>query len=339
MRRSWYCNAMRAFASVLLFVSLLPAADQQFFELRNLRLDSGQKVASCRLGYRTFGSLNGSRDNAILFPTWFSGQTADLEQFFGSGKLIDTDRFFVIAVDALGNGVSCSPSNAKGAMSRFTIGDMVQTEYRLATERFGLKSVHAVVGISMGGMQAFEWITHYPDFMKKAVPIIGSPRLTAADLLLWQAELSALETAEGCKCDHRKAMPTVQAMHQYALYSPAWWESAKEGADWPALRQRLEQEAASAMDPLDWAAQLRAMMAQDVSLNAGGSMERAEVLVQARILIVVATQDHMVNPAPALAFAKRTKVHVLELTGNCGHMATGCESQKMTAAVRAFLVQ
>ena len=128
MRRSWYCNAMRAFASVLFLVSLLPAADQQFFELRNFRLDSGQKVASCRLGYRTFGSLNGSRDNAILFPTWFSGQTADLEQFFGSGKLIDTGRFFVIAVDALGNGVSCSPSSAKGAISRFTIGDMVQAE-------------------------------------------------------------------------------------------------------------------------------------------------------------------------------------------------------------------
>ncbi len=339
MRRSWYCNAMRLPVLLVFLAAVLAGADQQFYELRNFRLDSGQKVASCRLGYRTFGSLNGARDNAILFPTWFSGQSADLEQFFGSGKLIDTDRFFVIAVDALGNGVSCSPSNTKGAMARFTIGDMVQAEHRLATEHLGLKSLRAVVGISMGGMQTFDWITHYPDFMKQAVAIVGSPKLTAADLLLWQAELSAIEAAEECKCDPRKAMLAVQAMHQYALYSPAWWESARQGADWPALRQRLEKEAASAMDPLDWAAQLRAMMAQDVSLNAGGSMQRAEDLVQATILIVVAAQDHMVNPAPALEFAARAHAQVLQLTGNCGHMATGCESQKMTAAVRAFLAQ
>jgi homoserine O-acetyltransferase len=330
---------MRLSAFVLLFVSLLSAADQQFFELKDVRLGSGAKLASCRIGYRTFGLLNGAKDNAVVFPTWFSGKSADLESFFGPGKLIDTGRFFVIAVDALGNGVSCSPSNTQRAMPRFTVGDMVQAEYRLVTEHFGLKGAYAVVGISMGGMQTFEWITRFPAFMKKAVPIIGSPKLTAADMLLWQAELSAIEAAEECKCDLRKAMLAVQAMHQYALYSPGWWVSAKDGADWPGLQRRLESEVASAMDPRDWAAQLRAMMAQDVSLNAGGSMERAEDLVQARILIVVATQDHMVNPSPALSFAKQVKAQVLQLAGNCGHMATGCESQKMTAAVRAFLTQ
>ena len=339
MRHSWYCNAMRASAFVLFFVSLLPAADQQFFELRDVRLGSGAKLAACRIGYRTFGSLNAARDNAIIFPTWFSGHTADLENFFGPDKLIDTGTFFVIAVDALGNGVSCSPSNTPGAMPRFTIGDMVRTQYRLATERFGLKTARAVVGISMGGMQTFEWMARYPGFMKKAVPIIGSPKLTAADMLLWQAELSAIEAAEECKCDPRKAMLAVQAMHQYALYSPGWWASAKEGADWPGLQRKLAAEAASAMDTRDWAAQLRAMMAQDVAANAGGSIERAAKSVRAKVLVVVSAQDHMVNPGPALDFAKRAQAQVLELTGNCGHMATGCESQKMTAAVRAFLAQ
>ena len=330
---------MRASALLLLCVSLLPAADQQFFELKDLRLGSGAKIATCRIGFRTFGSLHASKDNAILFPTWFSGKTSDLEGFFAPDKLIDTSRFFVIAVDALGNGVTCSPSNLQQAMPRFTIGDMVQAEYRLATEHFGLKGVFGVVGISMGGMQTFEWITRYPGFMKKAVPIIGSPRLTAADLLLWQAELSALETSEACKCDLRKAMLAVQAMHQYALYSPSWWASAKQGADWKALHQRLEGEAAAAMDPRDWEAQLRAMMAQDVSLNAGGSMARAAAQVKAKVLVVVAEQDHMVNPVPALEFAKGAKAQVLQLTGNCGHMATDCEASKMVPAVRAFLAQ
>lgn len=339
MRRSWYCNAMRPSALVLLFASLLPAADQQFFELKNLRLGSGAELASCRIGFRTFGTLNAAQDNAVVFPTWFSGTTADLESFFGPDKLIDTRLFFGIAVDALGNGVSCSPSNTRPPMPQFTVGDMVQAEYRLVTEHFGLKSVHAVVGISMGGMQTFEWITRYPAFMKKAVPIIGSPKLTAADMLLWQAELSAIEAAGRCNCDPRQAMLAVQAMHQYALYSPGWWLAAKEGADWPALKRKLESEAASAMDPRDWAAQLRAMMAQDVSANAGGSMARAAAAVRAKLLVVVAAQDHMVNPAPALAFATSAKAQVLQLTGNCGHMATDCESRTMTAAVRAFLAQ
>jgi homoserine O-acetyltransferase len=68
-------------------------------------------------------------------------------------------------------------------------------------------------------------------------------------------------------------------------------------------------------------------------------MQRAAASVQAKTLVVVATQDHMVNPGPALRFAAWAKADVLKLTGNCGHMATGCESAKLTPAVRAFLAQ
>jgi homoserine O-acetyltransferase len=216
---------------------------------------------------------------------------------------------------------------------------MVQAEYRLLTEGLGLKSVHAVVGISMGGMQTFEWIARYPGFMRKAVPIIGSPKLTTADMLLWQAELSAIEAAEGCHCDRRNAMFAVQAMHRFALRTPEYWATSPDAADWNKVKQDLRMEAAGSMDPLDWAAQLRAMMAQDVAANAGGSMQRAAASVRAKTLVVISVQDHMVNPGPALRFAEGAKASVLKLTGNCGHMATGCESAKMNAAVRAFLAQ
>jgi homoserine O-acetyltransferase len=328
---------MRALAFILFCTSLF-AADQQFVELKNLKLVSGQTVASCRVGYRTFGTLNAAKDNAVAFPTWFSGKSADLEQFFGPDKLVDTSRYFGVAIDALSNGVSCSPSNAPD-LPQVAIADMVHAEYRVLTEGLGLKSVHAVVGISMGGMQTFEWIARYPGFMKKAVPIIGSPKLTTADLLLWQAELSAIEAAETCHCDQRNAMLAVQAMHRFALRTPEYWATSKEDADWNKVKQDLRTEAASGMDPMDWAAQLRAMMAQDVAANAGGSMQRAAASVRARTLIVISTQDHMVNPGPALRFAEGAQATVLKLTGNCGHMATGCESAKMNAAVRTFLAQ
>ena len=75
----------------------------------------------------------------------------------------------------------------------FTIRDMVNSQYRLLTENLGINHIRAVMGISMGGMQTFQWIISYHEFMDRAVSIVGSPRLTAYDLLLWRSELSAIE--------------------------------------------------------------------------------------------------------------------------------------------------
>jgi homoserine O-acetyltransferase len=286
-----------------------------------LKLESGQTVAVCRVGYRTFGTLNADMSNAVLFPTWFSGKSEDLVGFMGAGQLVDTTKYFAVAVDALGNGVSCGAGSG-----RVTIGDMVRSQHRLMTEKFGISQLHAVMGISMGGMQTFEWITAFPGFMKKAVPIIGSPKLTSVDLLLWQAELSAIEAVRAAGGEPRTAMPAVLAMHRFALTTPAEHVEKTAAEEFVSLQARLEQDAKTGMDPLDWAAQLRAMMAQDVARNYGGSMEKAGAAVRAQVLVVVAAQDHMVNPGPALRMAARSGFSVLRLSGNCGHMATSCES-------------
>ncbi len=180
---------MKSWIVVLLAAPALAQPPLQFAELRNLRLASGQTVATCRLGYRTYGSLNASRSNAVLFPTWFTGSSAQLDGLIGPDRLVDPSRFFVISVDAPGNGVSCSPSNSGDALRNLAIADMVEAERRLVAEHLGLKTLHAVVGISMGGMQAFEWITAHPEMVRAAVPIVGSPRLSSSDILLWSAEL------------------------------------------------------------------------------------------------------------------------------------------------------
>ena len=79
------------------------------------------------------------------------------------------------------------------------------------------------------------------------------------------------------------------------------------------------------------------MMSHDVGRTNGGSLDAAAKRVKAKTLVVLARQDHMVNPIPAMRFAERIGARVLELQGNCGHMATSCESAVLLGSVREFL--
>ncbi len=328
---------MRFLLLLLAAAPLLAQPPLQFAELRPFRLANGQEIASCRLAYRTYGALNADRSNAVLFPTWFTGTSAQLDGFIGPDRLVDPARFFVITVDAPGNGVSCSPSNAGAALDRLTIADMVAAQHRLVTEVLGLRRLHAVMGISMGGMQTFEWITAHPEMVRLAIPIIGSPRLSASDILLWSAELTAIETMISAGADPRRIMPAVRMMHEFALTSPEWLHRNRPPQDMPAFLKKLEEEAPKGMDPRDYAAQLRAMISHDVTRRFGGSYEKAGAAVRARVLVVAAAQDHMVNPLPALEMAAVAGFDVLPLKSHCGHLVTRCEDARIAAAVREFL--
>src|SRR5215475_3539976 len=170
---------------------------QQFADLGDLRLRNGGVIRDFRLGYRTFGKLNAEKSNAILWPSWLGGKSQDLVQFIGPTKVVDISRYFVILVDAIGDGVTTSPSNSKSQpllkFPEFTIRDMVESEHRLATDVLRLSHLRAVMGLSMGGMQTFEWAVAYPDFMDLSIPMAGSPQSTSYDKLLWTAEINALE--------------------------------------------------------------------------------------------------------------------------------------------------
>lgn len=319
----------------------------RFADLGDCQLENETIIKNCRVAYRTFGALNDDRSNVVLFPSWFSGTTEDLARFIGPRSMVDSSEHFVIAVGAFGNGVSSSPSNSPtqggGAFPEFTIGDMVTAQHRLLTEVLGIRHVRAVVGISMGGMQAFEWLTSYPRFMDQAVSIVGSPKLGAYDVLLWQAELNAIERALAAYSDARKAraaaMSAVAALHELAIRTPGGFNAANQAEQVEALIAKKSADLILRADPHDWASQLQAMMTHDISHGSGISMERIALPVKGRTLVVVAEQDHMVTPGSALEFAQAAQAETLVVDGDCGHLVFECDDGKVAAKVREFLAQ
>lgn len=345
MRRHglWFVALISFFAVQAAGRAQQPAdGQQQFAELGVCKLINSQEITGCRLGYRTWGKLNAERSNGVLFPTWFSGSTADLAGMAGADKLVDPSKYFMIAVDALGDGVSSSPSNSATQpgplFPAFTTRDMVNAEYRLATETLGLKHLHAVMGVSMGGMQTFEWIVDYPEFMDDAIPIVGSTKLTGYDLLLWRSEEDALRSDPAWHNGHyaqRPPMGAVAALHDMNLTTPAYYARKHPPEKFAADYAGYYTKGILPFDANDWLAQLEAMIHHDVAH--GGSMEEAASRVKAHVLVVVAAQDHMVNPKPAEDFAKAIGAKVFVLDSDCGHISNGCQADKLNPEVRAFL--
>src|SRR5258708_2351915 len=151
---------------------------QQFVSIGDFPLENAEHIVDCKIGYRTYGKLNAMRSNAVIYPT-AGGSTTYMMQLFGAVTEVVTTRFYLILIDALGNGVSSSPSNSisqsKILFPQFSIRDMVNTQYKMLTEKLNIHHLAAIVGGSMGALQALQWAVSYPDFMDKVVAIETTP--------------------------------------------------------------------------------------------------------------------------------------------------------------------
>jgi homoserine O-acetyltransferase len=311
-------------------------------DLGDFRLESGQVINDCRLGYRTFGALNKEQSNAILFPTWFAGTSKDLVDlgFIGPSKLADTSRYFVVAVDALGNGVSSSPSNSKKQPGRtfpeFTVRDMVKAQHQLLTHYLGVNRLHAVVGISMGGMQAFQWTLSYPGFAQKAVSIMGTPRAAPSDLFLFDTGRRAIDTLSAIRDGEALGPEGSAALLALAALTPEFYLKNLSRSD---LTRALDgaQEILRKYSLTDWAWQLKAMTGHDIYRRPVTTEKEAAGAIRTKLLVIVSRNDFLVNPEPSLALAGSLKAETLVLQGDCGHFSVVCEPDKITSATAAFL--
>ena len=337
------CTLLLVFLSLFLPPVSLFSQEQQFASLSDFKLESGEVLRDCRVGYRTLGTLNSGKSNIILVPTWAGGATEQLLGSAGPGKLADTSKYYVILLDALSNGVSSSPSNSVAqAHMRFpkiTLRDMVNTQHDLLVKVLHIQHVKAVMGVSMGGMQTFQWMVAYPDFMDKAVPIVGSPRLAPYDLLHWQAEIDGIENDPGWNGGEYTKNPARGSSYEFGAMLLTTPDNYNQVTTREQVLEKIAQakKSSGGNDANNTIRQSEAMMAQDVSAPFGGSMERAAAAVKAKVLVVVARFDHVVTPGPAREFARLIKADLLELDSDCGHMAPSCEDATIRKAVTQFL--
>src|SRR5262249_33446976 len=316
---------------------------QQFADLGDLRLRNGGVIRDFRLGYRTFGKLNAEKSNAILWPSWLGGKSQDLVQFIGPTKVVDISRYFVILVDAIGDGVTTSPSNSKSQplmkFPEFTIRDMVESEHRLATEILHLSHLRAVMGLSMGGMQTFEWGIAYPDFMDLLIPIVGLPPSTYYDKLLWTAQIDAIELDPAWNHGNPtgpmdRSLGLVEEIGSMNLTSPAYRvaETKPDGVNalLTEIRNSARGDGGNACDRIR---QRQAIMALDIPAELGvATLEQAGPKVHAKLLVIVSPEDHLVNPEPAMKFASAAGATLMKLDSPCGHLSPGCISVRPTVA-------
>lgn len=171
----------------------------RFLEVPDFWLQKGGFLPLVRMAWRTVGTLNAARDNAVLVPSWYTGTDAWSEMFMaGPGRALDPQKYFLIFTNLLANGVSSSPSNTappfeKGRFPKITLLDNIRLQHKLVREELGIERLRLVTGWSMGACQTYLWASQYPDMVRAAAPIAGSARTASFNKVFLLALRRALE--------------------------------------------------------------------------------------------------------------------------------------------------
>ena len=201
-------------------------SDYSIFEAGDVVLQSGLTYRNARLAYKTHGTLNAAKSNAIVYPTSYGAQHYDLEWAVAPGKALDPTRYFIVIVNKFGNGLSSSPSNTpppfdRGRYPHFTMTDNVRVQQRLLQEVFGIERVRLVYGFSMGAQQAFHWGALFPDRVERIAPICGSAKTSPHNFVFLEGVKAAL-TADPAWQDGWFATPPTRGFQAMGRVYAGW---------------------------------------------------------------------------------------------------------------------
>lgn len=280
-------------------------------------LEDGGTLPDCRLAYATFGTLSPERDNAILVTTWFSGTSKIMEQaYIGAGRALDPEKYFIVVVNQIGNGLSTSPHNAAPPahaerFPRVRIADDVRAQHHLLTHRFGIERLALVMGGSMGAEQTYEWAVRYPGMVQRAAAIAGTARTTAHCALYSQSLMDTITSdpawaggryAEGAVQDGLRRHARLWAVMGASpgMYArEAWRALGFETLD--GFLEGLLDASFLPLDPNSLLAQGWKWRQADVARGHGGDLEAALGSITARTLVMPVSTDMFFTVADCAA--------------------------------------
>jgi len=201
----------------------------------DLERQGGAPLPGARLVYKTYGTLNADRSNAILYPTRFGGTHEQNEFLIRPGFALDPDKYFIIVPNMFGNGVSSSPPNTPaphghGAFPDITIYDNVRFQHRLITEVLGIERFAMAVGWSMGAQQVFQWASLYPDMVPRLACLCGTAKTAEHNRVFLESLRAAIRADRDFKDGFYEAPPlgglrAVGRIYAGWAYSQDWYRA------------------------------------------------------------------------------------------------------------------
>jgi homoserine O-acetyltransferase len=350
-----------------------------------LRLDSGATLSPLEVAYTTYGHLNADRSNAVLVmhaltgdqylasthpvtgkPGWWT-------RVVGRGLPLDPDRFFIICANVLGGCMGTtgpgSTDPATGApwglaFPVITIADMVRAQAMLV-EAMGIETLFAVVGASMGGMQALQWAADYPDRIFSAVCIAGAARHSAQNIAFHEVGRAAIMAdpdwrggayeAAGVRPEKGLAVARMAAHITYlseaALQRKFGRELQRDGLSWGfesdfQVESYLRHQGASFVDRFDANSYLyitRALDYFDLGAAYEGQLARAFARARdVRFCVLAFSSDWLYSTAESRDVVRALnaagcRASFVEIETDKGHDAIFLEEPALDSALRGFL--
>lgn len=352
-----------------------------------LPLKSGEVLTQYHLTYETYGELNADKSNAVLICHALSGnhhvagkyKETDKapgwwDNLVGPCKPLDTNKFFVIGVNNLGGcHGSSGPSNTNPATDRpysatfpiVTVEDWVESQARLM-DYLGIQQLAAVIGGSLGGMQALQWTIAFPDRVKHALVIASAPNLTAQNMafneVARQAIITDPEFHDGDYYNHgvvpRRGLRIARMLGHITYLSDdvmgaKFGRKLRDGSIKYSFDVEFEMESylryqgdkfAGEFDANTYLRMTRALDYFDPALNYGNDLSAALAHVKAKFLVVSFTSDWRFSPARSKEIVKalldnEISVRYAEVTAAHGHDAFLMPDPHYHAIMRSYLAK
>ncbi len=311
-------------------------------------VDSGATLAGAQLAYQTFGTLNPARDNAVVLLTHFGGTHEHCAHFVGKTRAIDPDKYFVIVINLLGNGLSSSPSNTNGShFPTVTVADNVRLQKRLVAEIFDIDHLELVMGHSMGAAQTYHWAALFPDFVSRAAPVCGSAKTSIHNDIFLQG-MRGILCADPAWEDGEYSDQPILGLRTMARAWAAWPPSSHfyrkkffeslgfESAD--DFLERYWEATYTAMDANNVLTQISTWRSSDISNNElyGGDMALALASIKARVAVIPCRSDAYFPPEDSeieVELMNNSVLHTIE--SEWGHWAGSGRNESDTDFINA----